>query len=175
MTRTLQGVPLAFVIVLAAGGPAAAQASTATVDLRASLISALTITPETPLSFGTIIPLQFEAAVVTVSPDGLLTSSAPVTAPSGVPPAPGPFRVTGQANAFFQIALPTGGTITSGSASMRLSDFIQAVEGGQAGPGLGQLDASGRRTFYVGATLTVNPEQPAGEYVGTYPVTVRYQ
>ncbi len=175
MTRALQGLPLAFLLVLAASGPAAAQASTATVDLRASLISALTLTAETPLNFGTIIPLQFEAATVTVSPDGLITSSAPVTAPNGQAPAPGPFRVTGQPNAFFQIALPSSGTIVAGTASMRLSDFVQAVEGGEAGPNLGQLDASGRRTFFVGATLTVSPDQPSGEYVGTYPVTVRYQ
>lgn len=174
MTRARLGLPLAL-LVLAAGGPAAAQASTATVDLRASLISALTLTAESPLSFGTIIPLQFETATVTVSPAGLVTSSSAVTGPGRETPAPGPFRVTGQANAFFQIALPTAGTIVSGNASMRLSDFVQAVEGGEAGPNLGQLDASGRRTFYVGATLTVNPDQPAGEYVGTYPVTVRYQ
>jgi hypothetical protein len=173
MTPALRRFAVAGAL-LAPGAAAAAPPSTATVEVRASLISAVSLVGEAPLSFGTIIPSRTEPATVTVAPNGTVSSSAPVTAPALQAPSPGPFRVTGQANAFFQVALPTEGSITAGGASMRLTDFTYALPAGAAG-GLGRLDPSGRAVFTVGATLNVGADQPAGEYVGAYPVTVRYQ
>jgi hypothetical protein len=164
------GGPAALFTLLAAG-PAFAQGSTATVELRASLIKGLTVSSEGPLSFGGIVPSPSSVATITVAPSGTVSSSLPIQAPSLRPAAPAPFRVLGQANAFYQVALPASGVISTTGATMRLSDFTLAFPGG----GPGQLDASGAQTFAVGATLTVGADQAAGDYVGVYTVTVRYQ
>ncbi len=165
-------------VVLLAPGLAAAQepesrASEATIEARASLIRAISIDSEGPLSFGQISPSATDTVTVTVSPQGVVTASTgTAVSPSPVAARPGPFRVAGHPDLAYQVSLPNTATLASGPATMRLSDFSVGFDGGGAE---GRLDAAGEQSFAVGATLTVGPDQPSGEYVGTFPVTVRYQ
>jgi hypothetical protein len=104
---------------------------------------------------------------VTVDPvTELATATGGVTFVPGQPAAADQFVATGDPNR--QIAVVGGsGTITSGAWSMAVSATPAQASG--------TLSAAGTLAFSVGGTLTVLPNQPAGQYSGSYPVTVAYQ
>ncbi|MET0980850.1 MAG: DUF4402 domain-containing protein [Telluria sp.] len=69
-----------------------------------------------------------------------------------------------------KITLPPNGTVrlTSGAHSMAVDTFVSSPETLPSIP-------NGGTTLSVGATLVVAPNQPAGDYSGTFSVTVNYQ
>ena len=68
------------------------------------------------------------------------------------------------------VSLPANGSVmlTSGAHAMPVNNFVSNA------PANGQLNLPSF-TLYVGATLQVGPNQQAGNYTGSFPVTVEYQ
>lgn len=111
---------------------------------------------------------------ITVDPNGarsrsgglfLLVSSAASAASfnvSDVNPA--------NANMSYIITLPDNGTVTlnSGAYTMPLNDFSSTPSGS------GMLTA-GSQILTVGASLSVSPNQPPGNYSGNFSITLNYQ
>jgi hypothetical protein len=172
---------LALVVSLA---PASAFASpilessasvSAAITLRAVFLRGLTLRPEQPMDFGVLAPLSTSAGTVTISPDGLVTSSVPeIITSAGAQRQPGSFRISGQPNATYAVILQPSASIGAAGQSMQVSAFTYGF-GSSAAGGLGRLDASGEQMLFVGATLSIAADQPPGEYSGTYLVTVTYQ
>ncbi len=68
------------------------------------------------------------------------------------------------------ISLPANGSIrlTSGNNSMAVGSFVNAPASLLTVP-------TGGTTLSLGATLTVAPNQPPGNYTGSFPLTVNFQ
>jgi hypothetical protein len=97
------------------------------------------------------------------------TSSADGASVAGTPLA-GDFDVTGSGVLSYSISLPADSTVTltGPGTAMPVDGFTDSLAGS------GTLTA-GSDSFTVGATLTINSNQTAGAYSGTYTVIVNYQ
>jgi hypothetical protein len=152
--------------------PAVAQAQTQatdTGDISVTIQSqAITLTNQTTLQFGTILPFGRPGTAV-VPPSGPETGSNLFISAPGNPPA-ATWSVTGVPNAPYSITLPSSpAVVSSGVNTMNVDTFTRTGGSGQT-----FLDAAGNSSFNVGATLHVGANQPAGDYIGNYNVTVAY-
>jgi len=81
------------------------------------------------------------------------------------------FTVGGEPNQSYSITIPTTvQTISYSGNDLNLTNFTCSKLGNVSTIGIGGSDE-----FYVGATLTIPSTTVAGEYTGTFNVTVAYQ
>lgn len=153
---------------LAIGLGLAATAMAARADHQTPVI-AVSISNLQSLAFG-----KFAAGsggTVTVSPAGARTATAGVVLLSSDGGAAASFRVSGDAGLSYDIVLPPDGAVVLDNGAGQ----SMAVDGFTSSPAdFGQLDLSGVQTVSVGATLTVATGQAAGNYSGSFNVTVDY-
>ena len=150
-------------------------ATSQSVTAAAKIISAIEITnvDNGSLNFGTLVSMA-SSYTAKVGTDKIRTLSnlnaanlGGITSTVTVPT----FNVTGDSNAKFSITLPVSTTLTTdteGATAMTVDNFVHS--GGES-PQL----SSGIASFKVGATLNVGAEQKAGDYTGTFTVTVAYE
>ncbi len=172
MRKTVFLLASLFVMVLAtqrvnAEGPASASASA---SANATIITPIAIAQVADLNFGNIVA-GTATGTVTVDTGGNRTSSTGITLPNatlGTVNA-AEFTVTGLADATYAITLPGSIDIsTTGGETMTVTGFTSNPSG------TGTLAANGEQTLSVGATLNVGENQAAGDYTGTFNVTVAY-
>lgn len=144
--------------------------ATATSSASAKILALTTITNTTPLNFGAVgaLPLA-PSTVILGTTDSRSGTSTLITGVTGLTAKSAEFALTGTATQAFSITLPIAAiTITDGTNNMTVTDFVSF-------PSLtGTLDGDGLGILKVGATLQVGANQVAGQYSGTYPVTVIY-
>lgn len=150
--------------------PFAASAQTASTTASVDIENyALDITKNQDLSFGSITPSASADGTMTLSPNGLVTTTGGVTSRSGSGYSPAAYTISGVPAASFSVAIaPTTVTLSGPGGPLIVSDFVLT----QATPIT--LDNSGLAFFNVGATLFVNAGQLPGNYTGTFDVTVAY-
>ncbi|WP_167230802.1 DUF4402 domain-containing protein [Massilia rubra] len=91
-----------------------------------------------------------------------------------LPSAAAPARFTisdskpANANLVYIVSLPSAASINAGAASMALTGFTSAPAGGGVLTG-------GSQALSIGATLQVGAGQSAGNYSGTFHITIEYQ
>jgi hypothetical protein len=172
---------LALLILTACGiaAPAAlAQAGGSTSsDATVEIVSGLSITNTGSLEFGDIVTPE-TAGTVVVSPAGALAASGVIHAGGTVSSAS--FNVhqsEGQPN--FYVIIPASITISSGASTMLVDQFTTSVTNPGAcvttgGPAPGPRGQCPKAPYVldVGARLHVGAAQPAGNYSGTFEVTV---
>lgn len=112
---------------------------------------------------------------VTISSTGLRSRSGAVVLLNSPSAGQAAFAVAksggdGGANNVVVISLPANGSIrlTSGTGSMPVGDFVNSPATLVAVPDSGT-------TLSIGATLTVAPNQPRGNYSGSFPLIVNFQ
>lgn len=169
---------IAMFAALGMGSVAQAQDS-ASADATAEVLSALTLLNDGgALDFGTMVVSG--GGVVTLAADGTLTCSDPDIICSGTTGVAG-FTVTGTANNDVTINLPTGSVelrhpsftpATSAQHAIELGGFTSSENGG-SGPEV-TLDGTGSATFDVGGTITLDGSEEAGQFDGTFDVSVEY-
>ena len=165
MTRKFYSAILAGSAVLTMGlGATAANATVGSGTATANIVSAITITEDVPLNFGTIVPAA-SAGTVAIASGGGFTCNAPLTC-SGTNAA-GALHANGTANQAVSIATGATATLNSGANSMGVASIAPSAT-------TGTLSAAGQINFTVGGTLTVGASQAAGVYTGNYSVTVNY-
>lgn len=131
----------------------------------------LTLTPTRNLQFGSLT--VGGGGTVTVDTNGARTRSGAVfLLPSGSSTSAS-FTVTdndpANLNKSFVITLPDSANLSNGSGgTMQLTNFTSNP------PGSGLFSGSGQ-VLTVGATLTVDANQPRGTYSGTFNITINYQ
>jgi len=145
----------------------------ATAHASATIIIPLTATEASQLNFGRFFPGN-HGGTLSISPSGIVTKTSSVVADAS-PRNPGSFLVSGQADATYSIALPSGpATLTSATDSntMQVSDWMTLPEPGDTGIKL----AGGTQVVMVGATLKVGSldQNPKGIYTGSYQITFAY-
>lgn len=152
-------------------------------NLRAGILLAMACAATAAsVSWGAVIAISNTGALafgkfvagsggsVTVSANGVRSTSGGVMlVPSGAGAA-AQFAVSGDPNLTYSISLPADGlgALASGANSMAVNTFTSS-------PSLtGTLSAGGTDTVSVGATLSVGSNQAIGNYSGSFNVTVNY-
>ena len=143
-----------------------AQAADVPANVSARILPSLTLTSTKPLEFATIIPSEIAVSSVTLAPSGERFCSSGLTCAGEAGAAT--FEVFGRENETFSVTLPGPSALTSGKASLVVGEFSDSLGG------TGALDNEGRATFSVGARANVRPDQPLGNYSGTFLVIVEY-
>ncbi|MEM1035713.1 MAG: DUF4402 domain-containing protein [Pseudomonadota bacterium] len=148
---------------LIAGGAYAADVDS---NAGARIVAPLQVANATALYFGTVVPSITTADTVIVSATGAKTCGAELTCLTTDHTAAA-FNVTGEDARTYTISLPSSVQISNGSQNMDVDNFTGSKASGTL--------TSGADSFTVGGTLDVGANQAAGEYTGTFTVTVEYQ
>ena len=151
-------------------GLAMAATSVGTGDAKAKIVTPVSIAQDTngELNFGT---MTSEAGNVTVTPAGARSSTGQNLVTDSNTPSSGKLTVTGPANQQITVVLPTEATVSTsdnGGGSMTINTFTADKSGSQT------IGAGGTLAIQVGGTLGVAADQTAGDYTGTYTITVNY-
>jgi hypothetical protein len=144
---------------------------TANATATGTIVTPIAIVNAGNMNFGNVA-VSATGGTVILAPAGTRTITGGVTLPA----VPGTvtaahFDITGTAAYTYAITLPsTATTVTSGANTMLVDAFTSSPST------TGVLDASGKQTIDVGATLNVAGGQAAGIYVSGTPfdVTVNY-
>ena len=157
-----------FVLVVAAQNVKAQPEAAANGTATAKILEPIAISAINDLEFGSIAAGSSVSDVVMTS-GGVRSTTGNADLYTSDAGQQGTFDVTGESNHTYTITLPDNGdvTLTSGGNSMDVKDF-------ESTPATGSLDAAGKQTINVGATLVVGASQAAGSYTGSYTVTVNY-
>ncbi len=142
------------------------QAATDTAVATATILTPISITKNTDLSFGDVYPDAVTTGTVIVDTTGSRTASggAALGATAG---SAASFTVNGEPSATYVLTLPASPvTLTSGGNTMTIDTFTD--------DGTYTLDGTGAETVNVGATLNVGAAQAAGTYTGNVTVTATY-
>ncbi|TCM19786.1 uncharacterized protein DUF4402 [Novosphingobium sp. PhB165] len=160
--------------VLCTLAPGAALAAEAKGSATAEVVAPAQIVPLAYLRFGAFTR-PTTAGTETVSTTGAVTGTGGMASNLSLAQSSGgrgaaSFQLNGSAYRLFLVTLPGTTTISSGAATMQVSDFTS-----DAGTfGIGVLGALGQDTLNVGGTLNVSANQAPGNYSGTFTLTVYY-
>lgn len=167
-TRSLISTLVIALVIFSAN---AYSQSTATASASATIITPISISKNTDMSFGNLTVQTATGGTVVLAPAGTRTSTSGVTLPTanGTVTA-ATFTITGSGSSTYIITLPTTVTLThSGGVQTMLDGSFTSNPSGT-----GTL-SSGTQDIAVGATLTVAAGQLAGVYTsGNFNVTVNY-
>lgn len=170
-------VLIAFGIVASASSAMAQSSATASANATATIIRPITLTAQRDLAFGAVVP---GAAVGTMV---LTAASTTVASVTGGVTQPGTqsgavssaqFKVDGEGGFTYSITLPASAATITDGASHNMTVDTWTSDIGATGTLSNALGAAGTQTFYVGGTLHVAATQVAGNYTGTFSVTVAY-
>jgi Mat/Ecp fimbriae major subunit len=143
-------------------GATSAQAATANANASATILAPVTVTKTSDLQFGTIA-VGTSGGNVAIDSVGARVCGAGLVCTATTTAAN--FTVTGVVGQTVGISIPGSVTLTSGTNNMTAS-----LAGTPA-----TLVLAATNTFAVGGTLAVGATQAAGNYSGTFTVTVNYQ
>jgi len=166
-----------IIAMLMLPGFALAQA-TGTGNITVQVVQAISITTVTDLDFG-VLSVGSVGGTVTLQPTAgggcIISETGDVDQGSGATTATcAEFEVTGAANAWYSVTLPSSVTISDGGTNTMTVDNFQACSMTAANCSYYYLDGSGEDQLIVGARLNVNGGQAQGTYTGTFSVTVEY-
>ncbi len=156
------------------------QNTEATALTSATILRPIDISKVTDLNFGQILSSS-AAGTVTISTDNQRTftdgASGSTSGTFSNTPSYATFTVAGTANSTFSISQPASFDITNTTAGdvskMTVSNIKIAVTSGGLNATQGTIDpTSGTRTLFVGATLAVKADQPAGLYTNSDALTI---
>jgi len=150
--------------------------SSATANAGANIITPIGIKVDegSQLQFGDLIATSTEYTV-TIETDGQRSYEGDAAFFTTTGYSTANFTVTGEAGAAFSITLPETVNLTGTGEDMPLTNFKSSIGLSSSLDGTPGSYSAGSKTFSVGATLAVNEDQAAGEYTGTFDVTVAYQ
>jgi len=158
-----------FILFIVLGGFAVnsfGQAST-NGTATAKLVTPIAISATRNLAFGTLARTTVAGSVTIANTAAGARTGSNVDLVGTPTNNSAEFSVTGEVATAYTVTLPSNGatTIASGANTMGVDFTLSA--------GAGALTAS-PELFYVGGTLSVSATQPAGDYTGTFAVTVAY-
>lgn len=146
--------------------------SAANIGIDAKVIAPISLqnTGSIFLNFGTVTRSSTSGTIVVTSA-GTRSQGGGASILSSSSFSPAPFTVTGENNASFNIALPDDNDVelTRDGETEKME-----VTGFEHNSGL-VLSGLGVATFSVGATLNLDANQVAGDYSGSFSVTINYQ
>lgn len=162
--RLLVGMTAVAGLAFAAAPVVAQDTATTNGSASVTVVVPISLTKTADLNFGAVTAVA-TPSVVTIAANGARTGDANVLIGGGSPAAAS-FTVAGDADRAFTFTLPAGAaTLTSGVDTMTVdtwtSDAPATVTGGSV-------------PVNVGGNLNLGAAQAAGDYTGTFAVTVTY-
>jgi hypothetical protein len=141
--------------------------------ITAEVVSALTATETSPLSFGQFSP-ETAGGQIILTPQGIRSSTGTVNIIGGMHNQ-GSFFVTGEPEALISIQLPSGSTTLTNSANSGTMTVTSWVSDPSPQSNV-TIPSSGAQSVNIGATLIVGTilNNPVGLYAGTYNITFNY-
>jgi len=174
MKKLILGI-IAFFVSVGITATVSAQSVTASANAGAIIVSAISITSDIPLNFGTL-SIPTADVNVTLSTANARSSDKPTNI-SLLPctTTNAHYNINGAGGCTYTITLPATNTVTlsNGSNSMKVENFLALTKSTTSGTS-GTLTSTGTDDFVVGATLQVKSGQPTGTYSGTFDVAVAY-
>ncbi len=163
-----------FVIATFAANNASAQtAATATnVPASATIASAMGITRTVDLSFGSVSPAAGTTSTLILDESDGRTVAGGATLVLGGTVTSASFDVTGDTSATYAFTDPGNITLTSGGDTMTVNTWTALSA--TSGTATLTLDGTGADTMTIGATLNMAAAQAAGDYTGTFNLTIDY-
>jgi hypothetical protein len=158
---------LALAITLVSA-PGVALAATATGNATVVTIRPMTLVKTDDLDFGSLIPSGSAGTVVINASTDVRTTTGGVSVAGGTPAA-ARFTGTGVLNLAAFITLPTSITLTRTGGTQTMTVGSITTNGSTT-----RLFTGAVVDVRVGGTLSVAANQAAGDYVGTFSVTVVY-
>lgn len=152
-------------VALAAANTSAASAADASADASARIIQPISIDKTANMNFGEILPSSAAGTVVLGTSGSLNASGGALVFDSSNAQAAA-FLVSGEGNEAYTLTLPTSITLSDGENSMTVSSFTSDATQ--------VLNSGGQENLHVGASLGVGANQSAGEYAGSFIVSVDY-
>jgi hypothetical protein len=144
------------------------QAATSTATVTANIVRPISLDVQNGLKFADITAEKIAGTVV-LNPKGLCTTTGGTGVKSSVAAKPAEFKVQGKPNAVYSIRLPKSIVLNGSGGSTLVVDTFTSL------PAIsGLINADGKQTLLVGATLNVGSHQAYGPYAGTMPVIVEY-
>ena len=174
-------IGLFSVIVMTVGFTASAMAQAAensTVGVK--ILTTLSISETLPMHFGTLGVQDETGGTCVVTTNGVRSATGGVSLSSLAPLySLATYTVTGEPLYTYAITLPETITVTNTtnlSTTMKISSLLaKSTSGTESNTATGTLkEGVGTESFTVGGTLIVGAGQLAGEYTGTFDVTVVY-
>jgi hypothetical protein len=163
--------------------PLSVMAVTVQGQASATIELPIAVVQTTPIQFGSIVDTTGAGGIINLDHDGYAVPNAGNLVCDGNS-VPGSFHVTGVAHTGYTVAVaPTQFNITGNNPGDTMQVNITFLRFSSA-LGLpvatnlamaGATDGAGHGDFNTRATLTVGAAQPAGNYNGTYNVTVLHQ
>lgn len=156
----------------------AQSSATKTQEAGAKIVTALTLSSDQRLDFGTMSIPNAQVDLVMSTINATRTPSAPTAIALMAGTAKNArYQVTGTAGYNYTITLPGNEAVkisASGATDMKVIDFKSLV-GTNTTDGIhGTIGNDGTDSFVVGATLQLKSGQEVGVYVGNFDVTVTY-
>lgn len=156
----------------AAPGDSATTAGTA----EATVIERFQVVADNDLRFGSF-NRPTSAGTLSIAVNGTVSGTAGMATTYNIPQTgtgrgPASFHLYGGRNRVVQVTLPTSFNISNGAATMRVDNLVRNASNG--GNQQVRLSNTGYFLLLVGGRLTVSPTQVAGDYSGTFDVTVAY-
>ena len=161
------GLSAVVLVFAACASIRVAIAATATANVSAAIVPAISIAKDTDMNFADVIAGASSGTVV-LSTAGARSATGGVTLGNSAGVAAAGFTVTGDPSATYSISLPGSTTLSSGANSMTVNTFTSSPNG------TGTLGGGGTQTLAVGATLQVGANQAQAVYTGSFDVTVAY-
>jgi hypothetical protein len=170
MKFTLKSLLAGSALVAISFGATSAQAATnsASANANATIVSAVTITKNTDLNFGTAVSGASAGSVV-IAPTAAGTQLCTTVICTGGGNTSAQFTLAGAATYTAVMTIPATATLTSGANTMTATLSNSLVANKLV------LTGTAADTFYVGGSLAVAASQATGSYAGTFTVTVAYQ
>jgi hypothetical protein len=146
----------------------AASAATRPGGSMSVILQPLSVVKTADLDFGTLVAGP-TAGTITVNPVSGARSSTGGTVTVGSPSTAASFQATGLVNQLYIVALGAPPLLTNGSGGTMPVTAL-ALDG----PTIRLFPAGNVATLRVGGTLSVAANQPSGDYIGSFTITVIY-
>ncbi|MGD8570053.1 MAG: DUF4402 domain-containing protein [Gammaproteobacteria bacterium] len=160
---------LTAAVVAMGGFSSQAMAGSTTGNASAVIVTPITISQTTQMNFGSIGPAAAASTVVLDTANSVTSATADVVPGTGA--ASGVFSVAGEAGFTYAVTLPASTSLSDGGGNTMTVDTWTTSAASGATP---TLSGGGTDTVNVGATLHVGANQAAGNYSGTYTISVNY-
>ena len=145
----------------------AAYAATEQADATVQVLAAVQLSAVTDLDFGVVAASAAGGTVQLSAASGATPSASGVIAISGG--APASFQVTQATNGeVIDLTVGNPAPLTGPGADIALSGLTLSNASIT-------FNSASLQTVYVGGTISLNPNQVAGTYTGTFDVTAEYQ
>jgi len=162
-------------LAMAQSAQAQTPSASATASGAAVVLQPITLVKNTDLAFGSLVRPSLGSNTVTIdatSGNRTLTGTGDASLAGNQTPSRATYSVGGEGGAAFSVTVPSSFVMTrqGGSETLPVALSASAVAGALSG----SIGSNGSANFSVGGSLPLSSTTVAGDYTGTFDVTVGY-